>query len=245
MGSSHLPDLSPGSSPFLPDRSEMGWGDGMLWCSSRGEINCTRQEQEGENQRQGCSLCIHSCGNTGHGLLNGHLQSCLSGVPLCSTVRGYKAGMFCKFLAPQTHLQRRRGYRSHHGDGKPRQRDPSSSQSQVGAELQMTLWASCPLQPSPIFDWSRVSAGKEVCEDPGRQRLVLARPVSGPSPGVARRMLREASLGKGGESRPERPAWDQLRHRCRLPTTGLAIAGTGLTPAVASKDRAELISLQP
>ena len=57
-------------------------------------------------------------------------------------------------------------------------------------------------------------------------------------------MLREAGLGTGGARCSERPAWGQLHHRCRLPVTGLAIAGNGLTPAMAAKDRAELTSLQ-
>ena len=55
--------------------------------------------------------------------------------------------------------------------------------------------------------------------------MVLAGPAPGPSPGVAGRMLREAGLGTGGARCSERPAWGQLHHRCRLPVTGLAIAG--------------------
>lgn len=62
MGSSNLPDLSPGSSPFLP-QTGMKW-DGVMWCcgvvgrlfpEAEGN-NCTHQEEEGEIERQGYSL---------------------------------------------------------------------------------------------------------------------------------------------------------------------------------------------
>ena len=79
MGSSNLLDRTPGASPFLP-QTGMRW-DGVMGCCgvvgrtavsrSRGEINCTHQEQGRETERAVLSLCLYTCGNIGRCLLNG------------------------------------------------------------------------------------------------------------------------------------------------------------------------------